>query len=171
MRFDKPLRAEKFVRHIPQKILGFIPWTKTISDWKVLEDFRFYFDDDRPAAYVLVPAGFITDLASVPGFLGFIVQKDGDFAQAAVTHDFCYRHRGDVVWLDMPLNLPPQKGQPLTRSQQDGVFMHGMGVLGTALPIRFIMWRAVRRFGWISYPTPEEEAEKNAQEAAGNPPY
>lgn len=150
MRFSAPLDARKVIKRIPRKFLGIPLGTKIVADWEVISPFRFYFDDDRPDVFVLVEAGWETDLASVPGFFGFVLQKDGSYTQAAVTHDWCYKNRGNVVYIEH--NGQIQKIAPLTRREQDSVFIRGMDVLGTNLPTRFIMWRAVRRFGWISYP-------------------
>lgn len=151
MNFSAPLQAEKVVKKIKRKVLG-IPYTTTVAEWKVLTPFRFYFDDSRPTIFVLVEAGWQTDLASVPGFFGFVIQKDGDFAQAAVTHDWCYKNRGNVVYMETNDKGGMMKMPPLSREAQDKVFLNGMKVCGTGLPIRVLMWRAVRRFGWISYP-------------------
>lgn len=150
MRFSAPLDARKMVTKIKRKVL-FVRYTTTVHEWLVLTPFRFYFDDSRPYHFIQVEAGWQTDLASVPGFFGFVVQKDGDFAQAAVTHDWSYKNRGDVVYVENP-DGTVKKAEPLTRSQQDRAFLNGMKILGTSPPIRVIMWRAVRRFGWIRYP-------------------
>ena len=150
MRFSAPLDARKIVTKIKRKVLG-IAYTTTVSEWEVLNPFRFYFDDSRPYHFIQVEAGWQTDLASVPGFFGFVIQKDGDFAQAAVTHDWSYKNRGDVVFKENP-DGTVEKATPLTRGEQDKAFLNGMKILGTSMPIRVIMWRAVRRFGWIRYP-------------------
>ena len=150
MKFSDPLDARKIVKKIKRKFLWCVPYTTTVSEWQVLTPFRFYFDDRVPDQFVFVKAGWLTDLASVPGFFGFVIQKDGDFAQAAVTHDWCYKNRGDVVYTEV--NGILKKGHPLSRKEQDQVFLNGMKLLGTSLPIRVLMWKAVRRFGWISYP-------------------
>lgn len=152
MRFSGPLIAQKIVTKIKRKWAKIIPYTTNVSEWKVVQPFKFYFDDSDPRVYVQVDAGWQTDLASVPGFFGFVIQKDGDFAQAAVTHDWCYKNRGDVVYYDQADTGVPVKLRALTRAEQDKVFLNGMKILGTSLPIRVVMWRAVRRFGWISYP-------------------
>jgi hypothetical protein len=151
MRFSGPLRAEKVVRKIRRRFLKLIPYTTTVHDWRILEPFRFYYDDDHPERFILVEKDWLSDLASIPGFLGFVLQKDGVYAQAAVTHDWSYKNRGDVVYLEpepgVLIKLPP-----LSREEQDLAFLGGMKVLGTFLPTRVVMWRAVHRFGWISYP-------------------
>lgn len=150
MKFSGPLIAEKIVKVIERKVL-FIKYKTTVNEWKVRKKYRFYFDDKRPDHFILVESGWDTDLASVPGFFGFVIQKDGDFAQAAVTHDWAYKNRGDVVYKDLP-GGKIEKSTPLTREEQDRAFLNGMKILGTSLPIRVVMWRAVRRFGWMSYP-------------------
>lgn len=150
MRFSAPLDARKVVTKIQRKIL-WVRYTTTVSEWLVLTPYRFYFSDTCPEQFILVEAGWRTDLASVPGFFGFVIQKDGDFAQAAVTHDWSYKNRGDVVW-EEKADGTLVKCKPLSRSEQDRAFLDGMKLLGTSLPIRVAMWRAVRRFGWIRYP-------------------
>lgn len=150
MNFSAPFDGRKIVKKIKRKFLWCIPYETTVADWLVLTPYRFYFSDKCPKQFVLVQSGWETDLASVPGFFGFVVQKDGDFAQAAVTHDWCYKNRGNVVYEEKAEGLV--RCQPLSREEQDRVFLNGMKLLGTSLPIRVIMWRAVRRFGWISYP-------------------
>lgn len=153
MRFSGPLVAEKIVRTIERKVL-FVKYKTTVHEWRVRKKFRFYFDDTRPDHFILVASGWNTDLASVPGFFGFVIQKDGDFAQAAVTHDWSYKNRGDVVFRELE-DGEIEKAAPLTREQQDRAFLNGMKILGTGTPIRVLMWRAVRRFGWIRYPKAE----------------
>lgn len=151
MRFSSPFRGEHVVKKIKRRFLFLIPHTAYVHDWRVLESFRFYYDDKYPKHYVLVDKGWESDLASVPGFFGFVLQKDGIYTQAAVTHDWCYKNRGDVVWVEDE-DGTSTKAAPLTREEQDKVFLNAMKVCNTNLPTRVIMWRAVRRFGWISYP-------------------
>lgn len=146
MRFDGPLDARKVVKKIKRKFW----FDKRVHEWEVLAPFRFYFDDENPERFIQVDAGWRTDLASVPGIFGFVIQKDGIWSQAAVTHDWSYKNRGDVVYIEKKGKLIKQN--PLSRKEQDRAFENGMQTLGTNLPTRFIMFRAVRRFGFISYP-------------------
>lgn len=152
MRFSGPLQAEKIVTKTKRKFLwmSVLSYTTTVHEWKILTPFRFYFSDVVKEQFILVESGWQTDLASVPGFFGFVIQKDGDFAQAAVTHDWSYKNRGDVVYEERDGTLV--KCKPLSREEQDRAFLAGMKLLGTSLPIRVAMWRAVDRFGWIRYP-------------------
>lgn len=165
MHFDSPLDARKIVRKVDRRFLKvFWKYEASVHDWQVLSPFRFYYDDKNPRRFVLVPGGrteeegaWQSDLASIPGFFGFVLQKDGVYSQGAVTHDWCYKNRGNVVFEDLlpgeTINgLTYRRIEPLTREEQDLVFINAMKVLGTDRTTRFVMWRAVRRFGWIRYP-------------------
>lgn len=153
MRFVGDLDARKIIKPIKRKFLKLFPYKTTVHEWYVLQSFKFYFDDNFPKHYILVESGWYTDLASVPGFFGFVIQKDGVFAQAAVMHDWSYKNRGDVVYVEPQFEGGVSiKGAPLTREEQDRAFLNGMKILGTSLPVRASMWWAVHRFGWISYP-------------------
>ncbi len=82
---------------------------------------------------VVVPAGFITDFASVPR-LPFAYWVAGDTAHdAAVVHDFLYKSGGT------------------TRAQADAVFREAMAVIGEPWWRRNLMWAGVRLFGWTAY--------------------
>jgi hypothetical protein len=59
-----------------------------------------------------VPAGFVTDLASVPPIFWSVLPKDGAYVHAAVVHDYSY-------WM-----------QTGTRDEADETLKIGMGELG-----------------------------------------
>lgn len=83
---------------------------------------------------VIVPAGSVTDLASIPEFawsLGFA--PDGPWAKAAVVHDFLYATAGD--------------GGRFTRAQADAILAQGMAALGVPPWKRLVIWAAVRLGG------------------------
>jgi Protein of unknown function (DUF1353) len=44
----------------------------------------------QPHGRVEVPAGFVTDLSSIPRLFWAVLPPDGDFAYAAVLHDYLY---------------------------------------------------------------------------------
>lgn len=52
--------------------------------WKLVEDFKA----TTKYGEVTVPKGFITDLASVPRILWFLLPPFGRYTQAAVAHDY-----------------------------------------------------------------------------------
>jgi hypothetical protein len=80
-----------------------------------------------------VPQGFETDFASVPRLFWRIVPPWGRYSPAAVVHDFLY-HTGKV-----------------SRKKADGIFLELMAKLAVPLWKRFLMYWAVRLFGWFAW--------------------
>ena len=82
---------------------------------------------------VRVPAGFITDLASVPWFARSIVPRWGRFGAAAIVHDWYY------------------KDQHVERDYADLVFYQMMAEDGVWWWRRQVIYAAVRLFGWAAW--------------------
>ncbi|EEF0620063.1 DUF1353 domain-containing protein [Salmonella enterica subsp. enterica serovar Freetown] len=97
-------------------------------NWRVHEPFAFYLSDDN-SDVIEVPAGFVTDLASVPRIFWTLLPPDGKYAKAAIIHDYLY---------DNALR---------TKKEADLIFLDGMTVLGVPRWKRMIMYYAVRLFG------------------------
>lgn len=55
--------------------------------WELINGFEYYLEDD-PDITVWIPPGFITDGASVPKVLNWILPPWGPYGQAAVLHDY-----------------------------------------------------------------------------------
>jgi Protein of unknown function (DUF1353) len=87
---------------------------------------------------IVVPKGFVTDLASVPRILWAYLPPFGNYTAAAIVHDFLY-------------TMQHVHGGPIKRSFADRVFLHGMAHLGVRETQRLVMYRAVRAFGWIPW--------------------
>lgn len=96
--------------------------------WRVYEPFEFYLSDDN-SDVIAVPAGFVTDLATIPRIFWSVLQPDGKYAKAAIIHDYLY---------DNALR---------TKKDADLIFLDGMTVLGVPKWKRTIMYCAVRLFG------------------------
>lgn len=72
-------------------------------NWKVIIDFRYQWT--RKDRLITVPAGYITDQASIPKFvLPAIVNDTGDISMAAVPHDFGYTSLNDT-WTKTDVDL------------------------------------------------------------------
>ncbi|EBL9832047.1 phage tail protein [Salmonella enterica] len=97
-------------------------------NWRVHEPFAFYLSDDE-SDVISVPAGFVTDLATVPRIFWVLLPPDGKYAKAAIIHDYLY---------DNALR---------TKKEADKIFLDGMAVLGVPKWKRIIMYWAVRLFG------------------------
>ncbi|OZU14097.1 phage tail protein [Salmonella enterica subsp. enterica serovar Altendorf] len=101
-------------------------------NWRVHEPFEFYLSDDN-SDVISVPAGFVTDLATVPRIFWTLLPPDGKYAKAAIIHDYLY---------DNALR---------TKKEADLIFLDGMTVLGVPKWKRTIMYWAVRLFGRGNY--------------------
>lgn len=96
----------------------------------------------RDASFI-VPAGFRTDLATVPNALTWLAPRYGVYSRAAVLHDW--------------LCVEADEGR-FERRHADGIFRRSMRELGVSLPRRWMMWAAVRAASGLSGATPSEVA-------------
>ncbi|EEM9454573.1 DUF1353 domain-containing protein [Salmonella enterica] len=101
-------------------------------EWRVHEPFAFYLSNDN-SDVIEVPAGFVTDLATIPRVFWSLMPPDGKYAKAAIIHDYLY---------DNALR---------TKREADRIFLDGMTVLGVPRWKRMIMYYAVRLFGQGMY--------------------
>jgi hypothetical protein len=81
-----------------------------------------------------VPLGFVTDFATVPRFLHWLVLPYGAYTRAAVLHDYLIEER---------INHPDPRMR-VTSRDTDGIFRRVMADLGVPWAKRWIMWAAVR---------------------------
>ncbi|ECK8872641.1 DUF1353 domain-containing protein [Salmonella enterica subsp. enterica serovar Louisiana] len=108
--------------------------------WRVHEPFEFYLSDDN-SDVISVPAGFVTDLASVPRIFWTLLPPDGKYAKAAIIHDYLY---------DNALR---------TKKEADRIFLDGMTILGVPEWKRIVMYLAVRIFGRGNYSKNQQAGE------------
>ena len=84
---------------------------------------------------IVIPAGFITDFASIPWILHSIVQVNGKHRRAAVVHDYLCFHRDS---------------EGITQREADYVFQEAMAVLDVRLTQRTVMFGMVRVYQSIT---------------------
>lgn len=111
-------------------------------------------DDDRkelvaPLVYhaedgqrFLVPAGFVTDYASIPWFVRWRFPKSGPWKWGATLHDYLYQHNG------------------VTRARADALFNEGMAAKDVSWRARQTLYWGVRtggRLTWKRYRHAERE--------------
>jgi hypothetical protein len=87
--------------------------------------------ETRAGDFILVPAGFRTDFASVPRGFWNLFPRDGRGRDAAVVHDWLYEQQDSLF----------------TRAQADTIFREALAELGVSGWRRWIMWAAVRLGG------------------------
>ena len=119
--------------------------------WRLVEPFEYYtevldFTDSTFFKQVMissycyklvcdirVPAGYVTDLTTVPRILWSILPPNGRYAKASIVHDYLYSNAIS------------------TKLWADSVFLEAMTVLQVPVWRRFIMYLAVRMFGRGAY--------------------
>lgn len=96
------------------------------KNWTLVSDLEYY--SDLKSRVIVVPRGFITDLASIPRWARWAIPVNGRHRLAAVVHDYLCRERiGDRV-------------------EADKVFLEAMTILNVKLWRRLVMYWAVRAF-------------------------
>lgn len=105
------------------------------QNWIVQEDFHYVTTSVRPGMEIIVPAGFVSDGASIPRFFWRRLPPFGLHFNAAIVHDWLYRHRPHL----------------LTRSEADIVLLEIMQRDRVPEGRQRAMLYAVRWFGRRSY--------------------
>lgn len=101
------------------------------AQWITVGEIRY--DSKLAGRVIVIPAGFETDLASIPRHLTALFPVNGVHRNAAIVHDYLYQAK--LVWCD--------------RALADGVFLEAMEVLVEARWRRTAMWLGVRLGGWL----------------------
>jgi hypothetical protein len=96
--------------------------------WSLLEALNYQGERDL----FKVPAGFVTDFASVPGLFTWLVPRYGRFTKAAILHDFL---------------CDEAKEGRFIRSQADGIFRRVMRELCVGFIRRWVTTGAVKECG------------------------
>ncbi len=104
------------------------------SDWVLLKPLRYF--SVVADCQIDVPAGFITDMASIPRFFRRVIPVNGRHRYPAIVHDWIYANHGG----EGPVSAIP-------RDLADAVFSEGMGVVGVPAWKRRAMYAAVRTGG------------------------
>lgn len=126
--------------------------------WRVCQPFRFYLGDADTGRWVHVPAGYLTDGASVPRVLWGLIPPWGSYGQAAVVHDIL------CEYLSVTVDGAPV---PITRARCDEILLEAMVVLGVPRWKRELIYRAVSLYREVSgVATPTTTARKRALESA-----
>jgi hypothetical protein len=93
----------------------------------------------------VVPAGFVTDFATVPRFLHWEVAPYGAYTRAAVLHDWLLVELAS--WDEFGGEPEAPSLPPADSRDCDGIFRRVMEELGVPWAKRWTMWAAVR---WAS---------------------
>lgn len=97
------------------------------------------YSSDKLLNVIVVPAGFITDFASVPRLPFAYMLTGGKANAAAVVHDWLY------------------STQTVDRATADAVFREAIGAAGHSGFTAWLMWLGVRLGGWVAWDKPNLE--------------
>lgn len=122
--FTTPLRVE---------VLDDFKGNRIIA--RLLEGFAYDVGELGSGETITVPAGFITDFASIPRGLWNFEPPLGRAGKAAVIHDWIYAQGGNLL------------ERTYSRAQADRIFRAALKVLGVPAWKRALMWAAVRLGG------------------------
>lgn len=102
--------------------------------WRVREGFRFYIGSPDSGDWVNVPAGYLTDGASVPRLFWSLIPPWGIYGQAAVVHDIMCEY----------LSIT-KEGTPFRVSRKvcDDILLQAMEVIGVPWLTRQAIHKAV----------------------------
>ena len=110
--------------------------------WRLERPFTFHIGSQYSRAYIRVPRHFLTDWASIPRFLFWLLPWWAKFNKSPVLHDWLYKSKQIM-------------GKPITRKRADKIFYEAMLVacrnhrLGALLAR--IEYLAVRAFGFLAW--------------------
>jgi hypothetical protein len=113
---------------------------KSRSLWGLQRDLSYRTGDGEER--ITVPAGFVTDLASIPRWCWTILPPDGPWVKAAIVHDFLYATAGTGEWKKRTDGRT--RAEPYTRREADDIFREGLENRGVDSFRRSILWAAVR---------------------------
>jgi hypothetical protein len=109
----------------------FLDWptlrpTLNDDEWVLVESLIWKTDTET----IIIPAGFLTDLASIPWWLRWLFSVNGKHRSAAILHDYLFTV------------------QIYDREQTDALFMKAMEWSGVRATQRFALHAGVRIGGW-----------------------
>jgi hypothetical protein len=153
----------KFTRFTAEQQLVKDPYASKLlgKDYRrVVEGFRYYIGSEGSNKFVDVPACFLTDGASVPVFLRWLIRPFGKYAQACTLHDYlCENFEITVVTNGIP------KQVRINRAEVDRILYESMRVLEINAISRNLIQVGVDGYRFVMNPKkPFVEPKKTALE-------
>lgn len=129
-----------------------------------LKEGRSLWGLQRPLVYttgddgdtITVPAGFVTDLASVPRWAWMLIPPDGPWVKAAIIHDYLYATGGTGIWKKHEASI--SRPRPYSRAEADAIMREAMENRGVGVIFRNVIYLAVRLGGASGWKDDREAA-------------
>lgn len=119
-------------------------WVKSGSQWRVSQEFEFHSGEYNSGMFIRCDAGMLTDLASIPKAIRWLVPKVGMDAQASVVHDRGYRDGFVRIRVG-----EAERTVAVSRGVIDSMYLQAMRALKTKKRRRVVIYAGVKAFGWI----------------------
>lgn len=120
--------------------------------WRVEEAFTLRIGPEQDRTWVEVPAGYLTDGATIPRPLWWLIPPWGKYGQAAVVHDILCENL-EVICGGMEVDIQ--------RARADAIFKEAMKASGVTRWKCNVMYIAVRAFAKLQWvPNPQRRAIK-----------
>lgn len=120
--------------------------------WRVIETFRFYSGEPETSLFIEVEKGFVTDLASIPKALRWLIPKVGRDSAASAVHDVAYR-TGYVKTAHVIDGVEHVEKTPVSRGVADSIYHQALVASKVGLWRRKVLYHGVSTFGWIAWNT------------------
>lgn len=105
------------------------PFLTPLTDnktWKLVQSIKYSGKEDS----WIIPAGYETDLTSIPRFMEWLFRRYGAYTLAAILHDYLLTH--------------PLQRKEISSRDVDGIFRRVMREEGVIPPVYWTLWAAVR---------------------------
>lgn len=118
------------------------------SLWKLVPGFRYYVGSEDSGIYVDVPTGFLTDGATIPRFLWWLLPPIDEYSQATTLHDLlCSLYEITVVKNGIATQVK------VNRKEVDRILDEAMGVLEVTLWKHKLIMAGVNLYRLVKNPT------------------
>ena len=118
--------------------------------WRVIESYRFYSGEAGTSIFVEVPRGFITDLASIPRAIRWLVPKVGRDSAASAVHDVLYRIGAVITAIEVE-GIEHTSSTPISRGVADSIYHQALVASKVGAWRRKLLYHGVSTFGWIAW--------------------
>jgi hypothetical protein len=137
--------GELEVRYLKRaKRRWWLRWLPQRRRWLVTRPFTWHGGDLLPGCCMSVLAGTVIDFASIPFVFEFVLGPmngwTSDYGRVAAIHDELYQHGSAMR-------------PPVSRERADLVLYYGIRCEEGWWLTAYVMWLAVRLFGWTAYRT------------------
>ena len=117
--------------------------------WELQSEFTYHIGEEKSNDKVTIHKGFITDFASVPRFLWWLLLPYGQYGKACIIHDYLYTNPKEAFANINSIKFP--KTDKELRSLADDIFLESMQVLQVSKIKVNIMYWSVRCFGFREF--------------------